>query len=309
MTALRSGRGPRERTSLTPPRLVRFPSERDALEYATRSMVFSGDGGTVWRAWGPPEDPAPIGVEREGDRWKITSYGRGPREARAAVRAIFSLDHDLASFYRLVRREPVLRGTERRFRGVRQPRDASLYEALLDAVIGQQLSVEVARRLRERLLERTHAFLEVEGLRLPIAPTPGAIESLGPDGLRALGLSRAKSAALLGLADGQRRGRFAPGRFAVWTREEAIERLDEERGVGRWTAENALLRGLGRTDLFIAGDLGLRIALERFGVLPRQASEKSARRWADRWYPGWGSYATIYLWHRLVRDARTEPPG
>jgi len=92
----------------------------------------------------------------------------------------------------------------------------------------------------------------------------------------------------------------------------AVDRLDEEPGVGRWTAENALLRGLGRRDLFVAGDLGLRAALERFGAVPRAAPEADARAWADHHYPGWGSYATLYLWRRLVaamaEDARERSP-
>jgi 3-methyladenine DNA glycosylase/8-oxoguanine DNA glycosylase len=88
--------------------------------------------------------------------------------------------------------------------------------------------------------------------------------------------------------------------------EEAIERLDAEPGVGRWTAENALLRGVGRTDLFVAGDLGLRVALAEYGVLPRHAPEEAARAWADAHYPQWGSYATVYLWKKLVTDLRAR---
>jgi 3-methyladenine DNA glycosylase/8-oxoguanine DNA glycosylase len=76
------------------------------------------------------------------------------------------------------------------------------------------------------------------------------------------------------------------------------------RGVGRWTAENSLLRGTGRTDVFVAGDLGIRVALAENGVLPRDASEDAVRAWAERWYPGWGSYATLYLWRKLVADRR-----
>ncbi|MCI4360663.1 MAG: hypothetical protein L3J91_03090, partial [Thermoplasmata archaeon] len=68
-------------------------------------------------------------------------------------------------------------------------------------------------------------------------------------------------------------------------------------------AENALLRGVGRRDLFVAGDLGLRVALDRYGVVPRAAPEADARAWAERHYPGWGSYATLYLWRRLVTEA------
>jgi len=117
-----------------------------------------------------------------------------------------------------------------------------------------------------------------------------------------VGLSGAKSRALLGLAAPTiRRGLNDPA-LARIPSAQAIERLVELRGVGRWTAENALLRATGRTDLFVAGDLGIRVALAEYGVVPRGAGEEEARGWADRWYPGWGSYATLYLWRRLVAD-------
>jgi len=69
------------------------------------------------------------------------------------------------------------------------------------------------------------------------------------------------------------------------------------------------LRGVGRTDVFIAGDLGVRVALEEYGVLRRSAPEERARAWAERNYPGWGSYATLYLWRKLVADRAAAESG
>lgn len=292
---------------IVPPRLSRFPRDPSGLEYTTRSMVPTGDGDGIWRAWGEPSAPWPLLVEPEGDRWRVKAYGVSPQQARTGARALFSLEHPLEEFYRQVRREPILRGTERTFRGLRLPRDASLYESLVHAVIGQQLSVRVATTLSRRLFDACGSYLSVDGVELPAAPAPTALLSLGRRGLRRTGLSRAKAAALLGIAQGQIDGRFARAAFRRAPVERAIERLDAQPGVGRWTAENALLRGVGRTDLFVAGDLGLRAALAKFGALPRHAPESAAREWADARYPGWGSYATLYLWRKLVTAARPDP--
>ncbi len=293
-------------TYLTPPRLSRFPTLGGSLEYATRSMVLASDGRGIWRAWGDPEAPWPIRVEPVGDRWRVEATGVSPAEAREAARALFSLEHPIEEFYRLVRREPILRGTERRFRGLRLPRDASLYESLVTAVIGQQLSVQAAATLARRLYEATDSYLVVDGIELPTIPSPKAVLRRGAGGLRNVGLSRAKATSLLGIAQGQVEGRFTTPAFRRMSAEEAIERLDAEPGVGRWTAENALLRGVGRTDLFVAGDLGLRVALAEYGLLPRHAPEEAARAWADAHYPKWGSYATVYLWKKLVTDLRAR---
>lgn len=293
-------------TRLTPPRLSSLPQERGQLEFSSRSMVFRNDGEEIRRIWGAPDDPFPVAVAPDGARWKVTVWGRTAAEGRDAVRAMFCLDHPVEEFYRQVRREPALRGTERRYRGLRLPRDASLYEAIVHSILGQQLSVAAASTMKRRLLERTGAFVNVEGDLLPRVPSPHELSSLGPDGLRGIGVSGAKARALLALAERWSSGALVPDGLDTMSVEQAIERLDAEPGVGRWTAENALLRGIGRRDLFVAGDLGLRVALERFGVLPRNASEEDAREWGDRWYPGWGSYATLYLWRRLVEEITEE---
>jgi DNA-3-methyladenine glycosylase II len=296
-------------TAITPPRLASFPAERQQLEYSSRSIVFAEDGDRLLRAWGSPEAPWVLSVEPKGGRWRVEAWGADGPAARSAARALFSLDHPVEEFYRLVRREPTLHGTDRRFRGLRIPRDAHVYEALIHAILGQQLSVRAANTMKERLLESTGAFLEAGGVEVPRVPTPNEIRSLGIPGLRSTGLSGVKSRSLLALAAAAVDGTLPSDGLDSLPLGTAVERLDRLPGVGRWTAENALLRGVGRTDVFIAGDLGIRVALEEYRVLRRSASEEKARAWAERYYPGWGSYATLYLWRKLVADRAAAESG
>ncbi|HTP54422.1 MAG TPA: hypothetical protein VML94_05630 [Thermoplasmata archaeon] len=290
------------RTSLVPPRLVSLPVERAQLEYSSRALVFSSDGDRLLRAWGPPERPWVLSVEAARDRWAIEAWGAGPAAARSAVRSLFSLDHPIEQFYRRTREEPVLRGTERRFRGLRLPRDANLYEALVHTIVGQQISVAAANAIKGRLIERFGGVLRAGRLTVPCLPPPSRLRREGVEGLRSVGLSAAKSRSLVALASAGSRSLPSVARLRSSPLPEARAVLERLPGVGRWTAENALLRGAGRTDVFVAGDLGLRHALDRYGVVPRGASEESARAWGERWYPGWGSYATLYLWRALVAD-------
>jgi len=289
------------RTRLTPPRLASLPQERGQLANSSRATVFAHDGTRLLRAWGPPERPFVVGVEPDGERWTVLAWGCGAARARVAVREMFSLDDPLEEFYRRTRTEPVLQGSERRFRGLRPPRDASVFEALVHAIVGQQLSVASANAVKRRLLERLGRVREVEGVEVPLFPPPSAVRAAGADVLRGAGLSRAKAGALRTVAAWSAGAPSATSlRLAPLTTARAeLERLG---GVGRWTAENALLRGAGRRDVFVAGDLGVRVALDRFGAVPRTATEDDARAWAERCYPGWGSYATLYLWRRLVAE-------
>ncbi len=291
-----------------PPTLASLPTEREQLEYSSRSLVFVDDGRRLLRAWGPPERPFVVGVEPADGRWRVAAWGAGPREARDAVRAMFSLDHPLGAFYRRVRNEPVLRGTERRFRGLRLPRDAHVYESLVHAVVGQQLSVAAANAIKRRLVERFGHPLLADGVEVPYLPPPSALRVAGADGLRSLGLSRAKVRSLLAVAEAGPRA-FPARALGTVELERARRALERWPGVGPWTAENVLLRGTGRRDVFVGGDLGIRVALDRFGVVPRRAPEEAARRWAEAAYPGWGSYATLYLWRKLVAERAEAAAG
>ncbi|MCI4361074.1 MAG: hypothetical protein L3J91_05170, partial [Thermoplasmata archaeon] len=232
----RFARSDRIVTYLTPPLLSSLPRESEQLEFSSRSLVFPRDGARLLRAWGPVEDPWVVGVEEAGARWRVTAWGTDAPTARRSVRDVFSLDHPLDEFYRLVRREPVLRGTERRFRGLRLPRDASVYEALIHAILGQQLSVAAANTIKGRLIAATGAVVHVEGHEVPRMPSPRELQSLGSTGLRRIGASGAKARALLALAARRTAGALDDALFVSGPSEAAIQRLDAEPGVGRWTA-------------------------------------------------------------------------
>ncbi len=296
------------RTSVRPPKIVSLPAEKAQLEYSSRSIVFAADGDRLLRAWGPPERPWVLSVEPRRDRWLVRAWGAGPSEARQAARDLFSLDDPIEEFYALTRREPVLRGTERAFRGLRLPRDAHLYESLLHAIVGQQLSVAAANSIKRRLFADLASPLLADGIEVPCVPGPRELLDAGPERLRRAGLSGAKVRALLEIARAS--SDLGEARtLRAGPLDAAVAGLEALPGVGRWTAENVLLRGAGRRDVFVAGDLGVRVALDRYGVLPRTEPEAKARAWADRRYPGWGSYATLYLWRKLVTDRAAEAGG
>ena len=79
-------------------------------------------------------------------------------------------------------------------------------------------------------------------------------------------------------------------------RDEVSARLLEVPGIGPWTVAYVRMRALGDPDAFLAGDLGVRRALDRLG-LPR--GERSALALAEQWRP-YRAYALQYLWSGLV---------
>jgi DNA-3-methyladenine glycosylase II len=194
----------------------------------------------------------------------------------------------------------------KRFGALRIVRAPDLYEALLVAVIGQQVSVQAAQSIRRRLMQNLGTRVTVDNAPGQeyhyLYPTARQLTKAGELGLREQGLSRQKSTYLLEIANRAATGELDREAFATLSDEDALRRLCEIKGVGRWTAEIALMRGLGRNDVFAAGDLGLRVAVQELRGMRKRPSEKALRKIAERW-KGWRSYAAFYLWMTLQSRA------
>jgi DNA-3-methyladenine glycosylase II len=150
-------------------------------------------------------------------------------------------------------------------------------------------------------MEALGEHLDYSSARYATYPRPERLVSATVDELRAVGTSNQKARYLHALAEAAIKGKLEPEVFAGLSDEEAIELLCRIPGVGRWTAEVALLRGLGRLDSFPAGDLGLQVAAQRPLELDTRPSERQLRGRAEGWRP-WRGYAALYLWGYL-RDS------
>ena len=219
---------------------------------------------------------------------------------------LWGLDDDAEGLHASMASDRDMASVLERFGELRIVRAPDLYEALLVAVIGQQVSVRAAQSIRRRLMQNL-------GTRVTVGNAPGQEDhylyptarqliKVGELGLREQGLSRQKSAYLLEIAHRAATGELDRDAFATLSDEDALRRLCEIKGVGRWTAEIALMRGLGRKDVFAAGDLGLQVAVQELLGMRKRPSEKALRKIAERW-KGWRSYAAFYLWMTLQSRA------
>jgi DNA-3-methyladenine glycosylase II len=76
--------------------------------------------------------------------------------------------------------------------------------------------------------------------------------------LRGVGLSNAKAAAMLDLAERARDGRIHLAQHGRMTDLEVITDVVAVRGIGTWTVQMYLMHTLARHDVWPAGDLGVR---------------------------------------------------
>lgn len=159
---------------------------------------------------------------------------------------MFGLDINLADFYALADRDKSLAPLVQRFRGLKPPSFPSLFEALVNAIACQQLSLTAGIAVLNRLAAQSGPTVTNDGVVQDALPRPADVLLLTLDSLRVLGFSFAKARSLLELAQIATTGHLEPGKLERLRDEDILSLLLSLRGIGRWTAEYALLRGLGR---------------------------------------------------------------
>jgi DNA-3-methyladenine glycosylase II len=170
---------------------------------------------------------------------------------------VIGVDAFATHFDAAARTIPWLRATVDAVRGVRAPRYATLWEACVNAIVFQAVSLFAATAVLKRIILALSEPLAFAGAT--VYPFPGAEQFLtaSNDLLRAAGLSAAKVAALRNVANELLSGRLDEAMLEARSTPDAAARLCEIKGIGPWTAALILLRGLGRLDLFPAGDTGV----------------------------------------------------
>ena len=239
------------------------------------------------RSAGTVDEPE-LTVELQGEELSVSDANMAAEQLRWMLGA----EQDLTPFYKLAGADPPLAGLVKEFRGLHLPRTATLFESLVLAVLGQQISASVARALRLLLIERFGASAEFDCVTYYSFPKPEAILSSSPEELRTLKLSQRKAEYVYGLA----LAAIAPDWPEVWRLpgEEFVRRLTGLRGIGNWTAQWAMVRGLARPDALPLGDLALRRGVSRLLRDGEPVTDAEVEALAERWRP-WRSYATAYL--------------
>lgn len=219
-------------------------------------------------------------------------------ELVALTRRLLGFEDDLDAGERHLRRDPMLAPIVAAQSGLRLSRSFDLWEALLLTVLGQQVSVAAANAIRQRLFERFGTTRSWQAQTLLAPPTPAVLLDAGDDDLRACGVSRAKIRCLRAIAEWLRDDPPSQAELDSWPDQTLIETLCRLPGIGRWTAENVAMRGLGRRDMFPAADIGLANAVQRCWNLPERPSAAALLERAEAWR-GWRSYAALHLWFHL----------
>lgn len=282
-----------------------------ALRRRPNNLVDRWDGRTYRRVLALDGVPIDVEVRQSGPpelgRLRVTATAPyRPAAARRAIAAcldrMLGLRLDLAGFYRLAARDRKLHALATRFLGLKPPRFPSVFEALVNGIACQQVSLEVGLLLLNRLAGRYGLRMDLDGSRAHAFPRPPDLAGRRLESLRALGFSSQKSLAVVEIARAIARGHLDLEVLDPQDDAALATRLRQLRGVGPWTADYVLLRGYGRIDVFPVDDVGGRNNLRRWRRLPRPLGPDGARRLLAKWRPYRGLIYFHLLLDSLARD-------
>lgn len=199
-----------------------------------------------------------------------------------ALRRVLGLDVDPRPLARAAKKDDRLVSTALALRGMRPPRFAGLFDAFLNVVPFQQVSLDAGVATVNRLVTRFGETIEHGGRVFHCLPSPEIVAEARTDSLRRCGLSHMKAQTLRSIARSVASGELTEAPLASMSREEAIRLLCELPGIGPWSAGLVLLRGLGRLDVFPSGDVGAARGLRTLaGVRPASSIEPILEKFGE----------------------------
>ena len=186
----------------------------------------------------------------------------------------------------------------------------SIFDALLESIIYQQLNGKVAATITSRVKalfpENTRRIQTRHG-EAAAFPIPEQVLAATPELLRSAGLSQAKTLAIRDLAAKALDGTIPSVRAAHKMSDDAlVEHLTTVRGIGRWTVEMLLIFRLGRPDVLAVDDYGVRKGFAKMHRMDELPKPKELQAYGERWRP-YRSVACWYLWRAAEMKDLPEP--
>jgi len=231
----------------------------NVLRRLSTNVVDTFDGTTYRRLIGADAPSVLTVVQRARDQVEIALEGPAADTIDAAhlVARMLGTGADLRPFTDAAAGVPWLAPIVRGALGVKPPRYPTIWEACVNAIVYQQVSIHAAGAILRRVIERYAVALVLGETRLHAFPAPQTLLEADAGELRALGLSLNKVASIHAVARAIGEGAIDEAALAPLPTPDLMAALVAHRGIGPWTAAVIALRGFGRLDLFPMNDSGV----------------------------------------------------
>jgi DNA-3-methyladenine glycosylase II len=232
----------------------------------------------------------------------ITSLEK--KAARKIVEFVFNLDFNLNSFYQDLKKDHVMHNISQQLYGLKNPTTPTVFESLVDSIVEQQISIKVAHTIEQRLTKKFGETLTIDGNTYFAYPTPQRISDASISEVQQVGLSVRKAEYIHGVSKLIADGKLDLEKMKNQKNpDKTIAELDEIKGIGVWTAELTMLRGMQRLDALPADDFGIRRVISRYYCTGKPIKADEARGIAEVW-GRWKGLAAFYLIIAEVKDLK-----
>ncbi len=199
----------------------------------------------------------------------------------AQLERLLSLDTDGADFAAIIARDPVVAALREQHCGIRPVLLPSPYEAAARAIIGHQLPARQAAAITARIAGAHGVRVDLAGHMLHGFPAPSQLADLPT----IQGLAGRKVAQLRVLGSAAADGWLSSARLRTLPRDEALAELQQLPGIGPFSAELVMMRGVGEPDAFPLTEKRLHRAMAAAYQLGAAPSLAKLEQVAERWRP------------------------
>lgn len=210
------------------------------------------------------------------------------------------LERDIQPFYQLLSSRPMLSGLKETYQGLRLVGIPDLFEAMCWSIIGQQINLTFAFKLKRTLVESYGQSIQWQGHTLYHFPSPSDLVNLDEDLLRANQFSRGKVQYLKNVATAFLENGLNKSSLAeIPDFESRQEKLTQIKGIGVWSANYALMKTLHQPEAIPFGDTGLTQALFNHKIIEDRKDDAAIKEFFKT-VKGWEAYTVFYLWRSLA---------
>ena len=272
------------------------------LDRGLDECLYQVTNGSVTRAIWLDDSPIVFSVSGSNEHIRITLHNSNDsivlNKVKDYVESWFDLNRDLTPFYQMAQQDQILAPLVKKYKGLRLIGIESLFESLTWAIIGQQINLTFAYKLKRRLTERYGTKVKHNNQILFLFPNPKDLIGIDRDELLAMQFSRQKADYVILLSNNFVDKDLDKSSFTRSSPQASIEQLTKLKGIGPWTANYVAMKCLKHMDAFPVQDVGLQNALKNQLGLSSKPGIDEIMALSDSWF-GWKAYATLYLWRSL----------
>lgn len=205
----------------------------------------------------------------------------------------FNLDYDLLPFYKTANNDKILADIIKKLFGLKNVNFTSVYEALIIAIIEQQISLSLAHKIEKRLIKKLGDFIKINNKKYYEFPNAKKISSAKGEDLRKCGLSSNKIKYILDISRAISINKLD---LEILKEENDIptirKRLCELKGVGIWTADLTMISGMNKVEVMPENDIGLKKCISLFYGNNKTNKPIDIKKIAEKWgnFKGIASY-------------------